>query len=323
MDDDEPECDCEEGAPPWMATFSDLATLLLTFFVLLLSFAEMDVVEFKELLGSVREAFGVQFETVGHHEALSNSPVSIGQEPPGALAAAAADLAEEIRQKLDEAGVGDSLEVEATPDGIVLRVRDRVLFPTGSDELLEDAEPVLAVVAGLASTVATQGLVIEGHTDDRPIHTARFPSNWELSTARATRVLRYFLAHAGLAPGMLSAAGYADTRPLAPNDSAQNRAKNRRVEFLFRRPMTPQEVEASHEQAIVRPRARHRLMPAPREAPEEQAERHARSVRAEEAASEAQAASDAQAAQGSEEREARPATGAGTPDGDGPSGASE
>lgn len=284
MDDDEPECDCEEGAPPWMATFSDLATLLLTFFVLLLSFAEMDVVEFKELLGSVREAFGVQFRTVGHHEALSNSPVSLADQPPGALAHVQANLAEEIREKLEEAGVGDSLEVEATPDGIVLRVRDKVLFPTGSDALLEDAEPVLEVVAGLAASVATQGLVIEGHTDDRPIHTARFPSNWELSTARATRVLRYFLQHAGLAPGMLSAAGYADTRPLVPNDSAENRAKNRRVEFLFRRPMSPEELAASREDAIVRPRARHRLMPAPREAPEEQAARHARAAEAGQAA---------------------------------------
>jgi len=242
----------------------------------------MDVVEFKELLGSVRDAFGVQFQTVGHHEALSNSPVSIGDQPPGALAHVQANLAEEIQEKLEAAGVGDSLDVEATPEGIILRVRDKVLFPTGSDALLEDAEPVLAVVAGLAASVATQGLVIEGHTDDRPIHTDRFPSNWELSTARATRVLRYFLQHAGLAPGMLSAAGYADTRPLAPNDSAENRAKNRRVEFLLKRPMSPEEVAASREPAIVRPRARHRLMPAPREAPEEQAARHARAAQSQE-----------------------------------------
>ncbi|MEM9068638.1 MAG: flagellar motor protein MotB [Myxococcota bacterium] len=288
------ECDCEEGAPPWMATFSDLATLLLTFFVLLLSFAEMDVTEFKELLGSVREAFGVQFRTRGHHEALSDSPVSIGDEPPGAVTAVSAELAEEIRGKLEEAGVEEDVDVEVTSEGIVVRIRDQVLFPVGSDTLTDDAQPILEVVAGITGAVATHGAVIEGHTDDRPIHTSRFPSNWELSTARATKVLRHFLQRTDLDPGQLSAAGYADTRPLVPNDSAENRARNRRVEFLFRRPLPVQEDEPQDTTTgVIAPGRR---MPNVRESPED--------VKAEHEAAEA-AAWEAQEEAAREEAESR------------------
>ena len=265
---DEEECDCEEGAPAWMATFSDLATLLLTFFVLLLSFAELDVVEFKELLGSVREAFGVSFRTQGHYEALSNSPVSLGDAPPGQLTYISdADVTEAIRQALERAGIEQSVDVLATPDGIVVRIRDQVLFPTGSAELQDDAGPVLEIIANLAADMGNQGIAIEGHTDDRPIHTQRFPSNWELSTSRATRVLRYLLANTELAATQVSASGYADTRPIAPNDSADNRGLNRRVEFLFKRPPAPEgeEGEDEEERHIVQPRSNYRLMPQPRQ----------------------------------------------------------
>lgn len=261
---DEDECDCEEGAPAWMATFSDLATLLLTFFVLLLSFAELDVVEFKELLGSVREAFGVQFRTQGHYEALSASPVSIGEAPPGQLTYVSdAEVTEAIREALERAGVESNVDVDATPDGIVVRIRDKVLFPTGSAELQEEAGPVLEAIANIAAGMGNQGIAIEGHTDDRPIHTSRFPSNWELSTSRATRVLRYLLANTELAPGQVSASGYADTRPIAPNDGADNRGLNRRVEFLFKRP--PAAPSEDEQRRIVQPQSPNRLMPQPRQ----------------------------------------------------------
>lgn len=281
-----------------MATFSDLATLLLTFFVLLLSFAELDVVEFKELLGSVREAFGVQFRTQGHYEALSSSPVSIGESPPGQLTYISdADVTEAIREALERAGVESSVDVEATPDGIVVRIRDQVLFPTGSAELQDDAGPVLEVIANLAAEMGDQGIAIEGHTDDRPIHTPRFPSNWELSTSRATRVLRYLLSNTELAASQVSASGYADTRPVAPNDSTENRGLNRRVEFLFKRPAAPaaeNEADEERERHIVQPRSNYRLMPQPRQPRPRTAGQAAAEAEAE-AESEAEADADADA----------------------------
>lgn len=236
--DDEEGCDCDPGAPAWMATFSDLATLLLTFFVLLLSFAQMDVQEFREVLGSVREAFGVQFVTRGRFEAMSTTPVELNREPTSPLAAMRHDEAaalHRMQQEIESRGLEESVEVLSTDRGIVIRIRDRVLFSTGSASLSQDALPVLARVAELAN-VFTEGITIEGHTDDRPIHTSRFPSNWELSAVRAASVLRFLLDETSIDPGRVSIAGYADRRPVSTDDDDEGRARNRRVEFIFERP---------------------------------------------------------------------------------------
>lgn len=235
----------DEGAPAWMATFSDLATLLLTFFVLLLSFANMDVTEFKEMMGSVREAFGVQFRIRGDFEALSSSPVSLGDTPPGELievvrsdsdSEADEEQVRELTQALRERGILDEVDVSPERDGISVRVRDCVLFDTAEASLRDDAHPFLHELAGILNgPLGTDGVIVEGHTDDRPIHTERFPTNWELSTARATSVLRHLMSIGEVAPDRLSAAGFADTRPLAPNVDDSSRTTNRRVEFVFRR----------------------------------------------------------------------------------------
>ncbi|MEZ4250381.1 MAG: flagellar motor protein MotB [Polyangiales bacterium] len=229
----------DEGAPAWMATFSDLATLLLTFFVLLLSFANMDVTEFKEMMGSVREAFGVQFRTRGDFEALAESPISIGDRPPAELAEVVRQDGEQVAElvrALQEREIFDDVEVFADREGIAVRVRDCVLFDTGNATLREDAPPLLTELGAIISSdVGAYGVIVEGHTDDRPIHTERFPSNWELSTARATTVLRHLLDESHVDPARLSAAGFADMRAISPNVDDAARAQNRRVEFVFRR----------------------------------------------------------------------------------------
>ncbi|HJL15028.1 MAG TPA: flagellar motor protein MotB [Sandaracinaceae bacterium LLY-WYZ-13_1] len=229
----------EEGAPAWMATFSDMATLLLTFFVLLLSFANMDIVQFRTMMGSVREAFGVQHESPGDFQARADTPISVapGGSPSNPSVLPNAPTMARLREELNERGLETVVEVEATERGVALRIRDAVLFGSGSADLLPEARPLLAQIAEL-STEFTRELSIEGHTDDRPISTVRFPSNWELSAARATAVLR-FLSETGEAPESMSIAGYADTRPVADNDSVEGRARNRRVEFVFVQPTEP------------------------------------------------------------------------------------
>ncbi len=232
---EEESCDCEEGAPAWMATFSDMATLLLTFFVLLLSFAELNVKEFREMLGSIREAFGVQFVTKGPVEAMNTTPVELNDVPASPLVPIsdpASKTLREVKEWIQEHELEDDVEVELTERGILVRVRDRVLFDTGSATLGPDAEPVLRRIAELAKELGS-AVAVEGHTDDRPIRTKRFPSNWELSTARAASVVRWFIEKAGLPAGKLRAAGFADTRPVVPNDSPEHRSRNRRVEFVF------------------------------------------------------------------------------------------
>ena len=234
----EEECDeCEEGAPAWMATFSDMATLLLTFFVLLLSFANMDIQNFKSALGSVKEAFGVQTETKGDHEARASSLMEWSDDPPSAMVntqeSEANNEVQRLRQYIESHGMKNQIEVMGTESGIVLRVKDVALFDTGSDELTKASEPVLALVEDLFEK-SRAVLSIEGHTDNIPIARTRFPSNWELSAARAAAVLRHFIAHQ-LDKARLSIAGYGELRPIAANDTDAGRNKNRRVEFVFKR----------------------------------------------------------------------------------------
>ena len=238
------ECKCAEGAPAWMATFSDLATLLLTFFVLLLSFAELNVKEFKEMLGSVRDAFGVQFQVEGQFEAHSQSPVDLNVAPTYVMNDTE-EVAEQLDEAIEEAGLSDEVEVEVGENGVTVRMKESVLFGAGQAQVDPSvAGEILDTIAQLAGEI-DQPVAIEGHTDDRPIHTGRFRSNWELSTARAASVLEYILQQSTLPADRFSIAGYADTRPLVANDSEENRARNRRVEFRFTRPPEPRREEES------------------------------------------------------------------------------
>jgi chemotaxis protein MotB len=233
----EEEPSSSEGAPAWMATFSDLATLLLTFFVLLLSFAELDVVEFRELLGSIREAFGVQFSSPGNINAMSTSPVELNDQPSGPIMPVNDDQAAMLRtinRLIRDQGLEDDVEVLISARGIVVRIKDRILFDSGSDRLHPESHPVLDKVAEMA-TVFTGPISVEGHTDDRPIRNSRFPSNWELSAGRATAVLRYLLSHKELDPNRMSIGGFAETKPIADNNLPEGQSKNRRVEFVFAR----------------------------------------------------------------------------------------
>ncbi|MEZ4224535.1 MAG: OmpA family protein [Polyangiaceae bacterium] len=232
---EEEEEECEEGAPAWMATFSDMATLLLTFFVLLLSFANMDVQNFRVALGSVKEAFGVQVSVKGDIEGMTTSPVELStvqslptiEKPPSMDDDVAAIVAYLKKKQLEK-----KIDVLATPRGIVLRVKDVVLFATGSDELNEKADPVLAAVGELFGKFDGD-MTIEGHTDNVPISRGRFRSNWELSTARAISVMRELAAKHEVPAMRVRVAGYADSKPIAKNEIPEGRSKNRRVEFLF------------------------------------------------------------------------------------------
>lgn len=258
---DEEECKCPPaGAPAWMATFSDLATLLLTFFVLLLSFAELNVKEFKEMLGSVRDAFGVQYQVEGHFEAHSQSPVDLNVAPTYVMNETE-EVAEQVQAAVEEAELEDQVEVEVGENGVTVRLEDSLLFEPGAAELDPSvAGEIVRTIAELGRNLQ-QPVAIEGHTDDRPIHNGRFPSNWELSTARAASVLQYVLQQTDLPPERFSLAGYGDTRPLVANDSADNRARNRRVEFRFTRPPEPRRDRGAAGQYF------HNLFDSPVEAP--------------------------------------------------------
>jgi len=143
-----------------------------------------------------------------------------------------AHIFEEVKQIMKAYGIDGELELLSGGGGFVIRLSDTVLFDLGKSERKPEAVPFLNKMGALLSK--TSHLIrIEGHTDNLPINTEKFPSNWELSTTRAISVLRYFIEQGGILPGRLSAEGYGEYQPLFANDSHENRSKNRRVEIMI------------------------------------------------------------------------------------------
>lgn len=230
------------GEAAWMATFADMMTLLLTFFVLLISFASMDVVKFRMMLGSVKDAMGVQYPHPGQIPAVSTSPVQLSEtEGSSRLDILQENLAilNAIRQSIRDATLDGQVEAELSERGVIVRVKGHVLFDLGDATLRPDGTAILDSIGQLSETFQTQ-LMVEGHTDGLPISTSQFPSNWELSTARAISAMRYFVERQLVPTDRVGVAGYADQRPIAPNDTPEGRARNRRIEFVFVRMTTPE-----------------------------------------------------------------------------------
>lgn len=236
--EDENDSSHEESSPPWLTSFSDMLMLFLCFFVLLLSFARTDSQTFHSALGSVRQALGARAAvSAGTPRAPGPSqPAPSRAEPRSSPSTAERRAAEEhvvaeLEQFLAARGLRAQVEVTPSERGIVLRTRDQILFDSAEARLKDEGLPVLTAIVDLARRFHGQ-LAVEGHTDDRPIQNALFPSNWELSGARSAGVLRYLLS-AGIAPEIVHVAGYADRHPIAGNDTEEGRARNRRVEFVF------------------------------------------------------------------------------------------
>ena len=257
-DDGAPEEEVEEGAPSWMATFADLMSLLMCFFVLLLSFSEIDMQKYKQVAGSMSDAFGVQRDIPADQIPKADSVVKQEFAPgkpeftpirtvrqnthedrmkqPRLSAAKLMDplqverLQERLRQALQEEIDTGIIEMLNEDYGVKVRVRDKDAFPSGSARLQAEFMLVLDKLAGALGTEDGR-VVVSGHTDDVPIDTAVYPSNWVLSSARAASVVHY-LAEGELSdPDRIEIRAYAESRPLVPNDTPENRAKNRRVEI--------------------------------------------------------------------------------------------
>ncbi len=238
-----------EEAPGWITTFADLMSLLLCFFVLMLSFSETDRQMFKVLSGSLREAFGVQREYRVWDMPKGMNIISSDFKDPKFLAD---ELTKEIRSAVRMApGEGSVAEIEKGELSVKVTLPGHVLFDLGSAHLKEDALPLLDNLRAVIQETPNR-IIVTGHTDDLPIRTAQFPSNWELSAARAGSVIRYFLSKGGIKATRFLAVGMADTLPRKPNDSAVHRAENRRVEIAFRKSLgAVSEEEEGHTDAWV------------------------------------------------------------------------
>lgn len=221
------------GAPLWMVTFSDMMTLLLTFFVLLLSMATLDQVRFQQAAESLSGAFGV-----GVLESSTRTEVA----PPQVMSRVPIDddfnarVYQRLRTQLRELKLDRQIELVKDRGAVVLRVDEAILFDVGRSTINPDADPVLRKVAELVRPLPLN-VKIEGHTDD----IGDDMQNWELSVARAVSVLRFMVSDQLLPLARISATGYGSHRPLFPNLSDRERALNRRVEFVLESQGDPQQ----------------------------------------------------------------------------------
>ncbi len=284
LDEDVVEQDCPPvGLPAYMGTFADLMSLLMCFFVLLLSFAEMDALKFKLVVKSLDRAFGVQREVPANEIPKGTSIIaqefSPGEPRPTPLQQVRQDTIDDTRevlkvkregdgkadfsaQKQEEQIIKESLmfkqelqkeikegliDVEAQFDRIVIRIREKGSFESGDARLNRAFLPIIDKIRNVLSKTDGQ-IVIAGHTDNIPINTPRYRSNWELSTSRATSVVHELLADDLIPPERFVLEGHAETQALTTNDTHDNRARNRRVEIIVLKSSSKQEVTESIEQ---------------------------------------------------------------------------
>jgi len=246
--------DQRKGAPAWMTSYGDMITLLLCFFVLLYSFSIVNMEKLNKALGSINAAIhgtagvfkeetpvqnlGEAGKTLKPSEAEGGgknvlegaagfNKVGIPKEEVVAME----QLKEEIKQKVNAANMGGSISLTTSTRGLLISLTDKVLFNLGEANLRAGVLPVLSTI-GKTLKGTDYVIRIEGYTCNLPISTPEYPSNWELSTARAISVLRYMIENVGFSPERLSVAGYGEYKPRFPNTSEANRALNRRVDMV-------------------------------------------------------------------------------------------
>lgn len=238
----------EEESAPWLATFNDLMTNLMVFFVLVFSLSGGDMRKLKDFSGSFQSGLGVLYqgdrlgvkvmqpryqEDGGGEEGEAALPE---EARPGPLDMGA-QLGFEVKdphaqRNLEALNLLKGISATQEDDRTVIVLQDSVLFPSGSADILAASLPVFEKLLRVLLTRPCQ-IRVEGHTDNIPISTARFPSNWELSVARAVNVAKYLIEKGGISPDRFCAVGYGETRPIVPNDTPVNRQKNRRVELVL------------------------------------------------------------------------------------------
>ena len=222
----------EEGAPAWMTTYSDMITLVLAFFVLLFSFAVIEEAKFNEIMSSMRMTFlGAEGILDGSSDP-ADLPDSFFEQDP--LAKDTEELMASIESFIEERNLAGTIAVELDERGIILVISDAILFEPARADLLPEARYLLGYVGEMIDDIPNQVLV-EGHTDNVPIHTPQFPSNWELSVARAVVVVRYLSERMSVEPHRLAAVGYSEYHPVASNITPEGRQLNRRVNIIISR----------------------------------------------------------------------------------------
>ncbi|WP_087971940.1 flagellar motor protein MotS [Oceanobacillus rekensis] len=239
------------GAPKWMVTYSDMITLILVFFILLFSMSQIDHAKFDAISESFQNRMIFDFypspvpienptESTDHMESgeMTNefdTPTQMDDitdnDNPEEEEDSLTDLVHNVENYLDEYELNNVISASRTERGVVLVLQESILFDSGEAEILDEGKPFLDRIGILFQDIPNN-VKVEGHTDARPISNFRYPSNWELSGARASSVVRYLINENELDIARFSTVGYADTRPVVPN-SPESWSQNRRVEIVI------------------------------------------------------------------------------------------
>lgn len=225
----------------WLITYADLVTLLLVFFVMLFIMSSLEKEKYKAAVETIKVKIDSNAHLIGLVE-LMEIPVTqdtqISIEDITGLRSRKKTLIREVNDFVQENAKKYSMASRILDGKIIVTVQGQTLFESGSANLKRTAARLLDTVVDILNDYPEYLLNIRGHTDDQPISTAQFPSNWELSAIRATTVLKHLILM-GVNPGRLTATGFGDISPLVPNTSDANRAINRRVEFVLEKETAP------------------------------------------------------------------------------------
>ena len=225
----------EGGEAEWIVTYADLMTLLLVFFILLYSISSLDMEKFKHAIASIQVSLGETNPPVGILELVGESvPLEkkISLEDLTGLRFREQEMLKDINKIIEKKKLGEHIVLSVFQGKIIIQIRGKIIYESGLAKFNNEANPILDDIVKLIDKYSEYNVNIKGHTDDIPIATERFPSNWDLSAIRATTVLRH-LIESGIDPARLTATGYGGLLPLVPNDTEENRAINRRVEFVL------------------------------------------------------------------------------------------
>ena len=224
------------GGSTWLDTYADTITLLLTFFVLLYSMSSLDSEKLKQLSNAFNEVMsGKSADSILQYDLYNGKVPLVGGESPVEdmieNGGSQVETYEEIQKFVEENDLSATVEITNDERGIILQLKDSILFEAGRADLKKDSLAILDKINVLMAHYLNS-IIVEGHTDNVPVGVKEFESNWELGF-KATKVLRYFTEDKGQNPNRFSAVGYGETRPLVPNNSIENKAKNRRVNILL------------------------------------------------------------------------------------------
>ena len=241
-EEEEDEHECPDGAPAWVMTFADLVTLLMVFFILLFAMGSIEEEKWKQMKSSLKDALGQEnIPEAGIREGLDvikekvldETTIHAVDEVGAMVAKEVEEIASEVEEFVFKNKLAGKVEVSSDERGAIITLSDTVMFPPGKSRMTYTGDEIIKQVFDILKQFSYQ-VKIEGHTDNVPMNTAQYPSNWELSAARAAEVARK-LVKAGFNPTNLSIEAFAQYRPKVPNDSRQGRATNRRIEIVYQR----------------------------------------------------------------------------------------